>query len=327
MKYIKLSGSGQLMPIIGLGTWQATAEEIENAVITALKLGYRHIDTAFNYNNEDAIGNVLRRWFDSGNGKREDLFVTTKLPHIGNRPKDVSRFLQMSLNRLKLSYVDLYLVHMPFGFICDEETLTPKINSAGFFELDNSTDHIATWKVLEEQVKLGLAKNIGLSNFNSRQIQNVYDNSIIKPSVLQVELHAYLQQKDLRRFCDKLNIAITAYSPLGSPGAKNHFQNKYDYSIEDFPDILGLPTVSQLSEKYGKTKGQILLKHLISQNVIIIPKSANVDRIKNNLTLFDFEISEEDLELLNNLEQGEQGRIFNFLFFKGVDKHPQYPFN
>lgn len=79
-------------------------------------------------------------------------------------------------------------------------------------------------------MKLGLAKNIGLSNFNSRQIQNVYDNSIIKPSVLQVELHAYLQQKDLRRFCDKLNIAITAYSPLGSPGAKNHFQNKYDYS-------------------------------------------------------------------------------------------------
>ncbi|KAJ8923970.1 hypothetical protein NQ315_006746 [Exocentrus adspersus] len=325
MKLIKLN-SGNTMPVIGLGTWRAQPQEVENAVAVALEAGYRHIDTAFNYNNEESIGNALQKWFTSGKGKREDLFITTKLPNFGNRPKDVSRFLKMSLEKLKLSYVDLYLIHMPFSFHCNETNLTPLVNEDGSFSLDTNNDLLGTWKVLEQQVKDGLTKDIGLSNFNCEQIQRVYNNAEIKPAVVQVELHAYLQQKELRETCKKLNIAITAYSPLGSPGANNHFNAKYNYSLDDFPDILGHPTVKELAEKYQKTPGQILLRHLVQQDIIVIPKSGNPERIKTNIDIFNFDLSEEDIRKLDALDKDEEGRIFDFLFFKGVENHPEYPF-
>ncbi|KAJ8942646.1 hypothetical protein NQ318_013359 [Aromia moschata] len=324
--YIKLSCGNVQMPIVGLGTWKAQRDEVQNAINVALEKGYRHFDTAFNYNNEEDIGDVLKKWFDSGKGKREDLFITTKLPNCGNRPKDVERFLKMSLDRLKLSYVDLYLIHMPFSFFCNESNFTPLTNEDGTFCLDVNNDLIGTWKVMEQQVKNGLTRAIGLSNFNAEQVQRVYDSAEIKPTVLQVEMHAYLQQKELRELCKKLNIAVTAYSPLGSPGANTHFSTKYNYSLADFPDILGHPTVKELAEKYKKSAGQVLLRHLIQQDVIVIPKSANPDRIKSNIDLFDFELSADDVEKLNALDKGEQGRIFDFLFFKGVTKHPEYPF-
>ncbi|XP_023311655.1 alcohol dehydrogenase [NADP(+)]-like isoform X2 [Anoplophora glabripennis] len=318
--------SGHDMPIVGLGTWRAQPEEVENAVSVALEEGYRHIDTAFNYNNEESIGNALQKWFSSGKGKREDLFITTKLPNFGNRPKDVKRFLKMSLERLKLGYVDLYLVHMPFSFHLNEANLTPSVNEDGSFSLDTESDIVETWKVMEQQVKDGLTKAIGLSNFNAAQINKIYENAEIKPAVLQVELHAYLQQKELRDTCKKLNVAVTAYSPLGSPGANVHFNTKYNYSLDDFPDILGHPTVTELAEKYKKSPGQVLLRHLTQQDVIVIPKSGNPDRIKANIDIFDFELNDEDIEKLDVLDRGEKGRIFNFLFFKGVEKHPEYPF-
>lgn len=141
----------------------------------------------------------------------------------------MTKFLNLSLERLQLDYLDLYLIHLPFAFICDEKTLGPVVND-GIYELDYETDHIATWKVLEEQVEAGKIRNIGISNFNENQIERVYKNAKIKPCVLQVEVHAYLQQKELRSFCKERNIKITAYAPIGSPGAKNHFVNKYNYS-------------------------------------------------------------------------------------------------
>ncbi|KAJ8941671.1 hypothetical protein NQ314_010316 [Rhamnusium bicolor] len=207
MKFIKLSSGNAEIPIVGLGTWRAQPEEVQNAVLVALEKGYRHIDTAFNYNNEDAIGDVLTKWFETGKGKREDLFITTKLPNFGNRPKDAERFLKMSLERLKLSYVDLYLIHMPFSFVCNESNFTPQINEDGTFRLDVDNDIVGTWK-----------------------------------------------------------------------------------------------------------------------DVIVIPKSSNPVRIQANIDLFDFELTEDDMEELDALDKGEKGRIFDFLFFKGVEKHPEYPF-
>ncbi|KAJ8973048.1 hypothetical protein NQ317_011328 [Molorchus minor] len=252
MKYVKLPCGDIQMPIVGLGTWRAQPQEVQDAITVALEKGYRHIDTAFNYNNEEAIGDALKKWFESGKGRREDLFITTKLPNCGNRPKDVERFLKMSLDRLKLRYVDLYLIHMPFSFLCDESNFTPLKNEDGSFCLDVDNDIVGTWKVMEQQVTNGLTKTIGLSNFNEEQVQRIYDSAQIKPAVLQVEMHAYNQQKSLRELCKKLNIAVTAYSPLGSPGANNHFSTKYNYSLADFPDILGHPTVKEISEKYKK---------------------------------------------------------------------------
>ncbi|CAG9813059.1 unnamed protein product [Phaedon cochleariae] len=318
--------NGCEMPMVGLGTWRAQPQEIEIAVESALENGYRHIDTAFNYNTEESIGKIIEKWIASGKGKREDLFITTKLPNFGNRPTDVKRFLELSLGKLNLSFVDLYLIHMPFSFQCNETTLTPLVNEDGTFALDINNDIIGTWKEMEKQVENGLTKTIGLSNFNAEQVQRIYEAAEIKPAVLQVELHAYLQQKDLRRICENLNIAVTAYSPLGSPGANTHFSMKYNYKIDDFPNILENPVVQSLAEKYEKTPGQILLKHLVQENISVIPKSGNPERIKANINLYDFELSEEDLTKLDDLDKKEAGRIFNFLFFKGVEKHPEYPF-
>lgn len=179
---------------------------------------------------------------------------------------------------------------------------------------------------MEQQVKKGSVKALGVSNFNAEQLQRLYENSEIKPEVLQVEMHAYLQQKELREACKMLNVAVTAYSPLGSPGADHHFNSKYKYSLEDFPDILGHPVVKEIAQKYNKTPGQILLRHLVQQGAIVIPKSGNPERIKQNISLFDFELSNEDLEKLDALDKGDDGRIFHFLFFKGVENHPEYPF-
>ncbi|KAK2583737.1 hypothetical protein KPH14_009655 [Odynerus spinipes] len=324
MQSVKLS-SGHDMPTVGLGTWQAKPEEIEASVGTALECGYRHIDTAFNYNNEEAIGKSLKDWFSKG-GKREELFITSKLPHFGNRPSDVEKFLNLSLERLGLDYLDMYLIHMPFAFVLDKNTYAPATQEDGSYVLDLDTNPVSVWKEMEKQVEKGRVKSIGVSNFNEEQVLEVYSNAQIKPSNLQIELHAYLQQKPIRELCQKHNIVVTAYSPLGSPGAKSHFQTKYNYSPEKFPDLLGYPVVLEIANKHGKTPAQVLLRHLVQQGIIVIPKSSSPDRIKSNINIFDFTLSEEDLNALNALDKGTDGRIFNFLFFKGVEKHPYYPF-
>lgn len=176
-----------------------------------------------------------------------------QLPHIGNRASDVRKFLNLQLERLQMNYVDLYLIHVPFAFKCDPNSLTPTVKETGDYELDMDTNHGLTWqvyyliyyyfyyfifdtysflfylKVMEECQKEGLIRNLGLSNFNEKQIENIIKNTQLKPQVLQVELHAYFQQLQLRKFCKDNNIVLTAYAPLGSPGAKTHFVTKYKY--------------------------------------------------------------------------------------------------
>ncbi|XP_044760454.1 aldo-keto reductase family 1 member A1-like isoform X2 [Coccinella septempunctata] len=325
MKTIKLN-SGQEMPLVGLGTWRAQADEIERAVNTALQEGYRHIDTAFNYNTEEPIGRVIQKWIEEGRLKREELFITTKLPNVGNRPRDVERYLRMSLDRLQTSYVDLYLVHMPFSLMGHPDTHAPLTNEDGTIQLDVHNDIIGTWSKMETQVEEGRVRSIGLSNFNIAQIEKICLSCKIKPAVLQIEHHAYLQQPELIDRCKQLGVTVTAYSPLGSPGANQHFSTKYNYKLEEFPDILGHPIAKKLSEKYAKTPGQILLRHIVQKGIVVIPKSLNPKRIKDNIDIFNFELIEDDMQLMNKLDKGEKGRIFDFLFFKGVEKHPDYPF-
>ncbi|XP_050667874.1 1,5-anhydro-D-fructose reductase-like [Leptidea sinapis] len=326
MKFAKLSQTEDLMPTLGLGTWQASPDVIESIVYKALDLGYRHIDTAFNYNNEDAIGKAIKKWTEDGKGSRQDLFITTKLPHVGNRASDVKNFLELQLSRLQMEYVDLYLIHVPFAFYCDAETLTPIVNHTGEYQLDIETDHVSTWKVMEDCQKKGLARNLGLSNFNESQISRIIKHASFKPQVLQVELHAYFQQTALRRFCDENDIVVTAYAPLGSPGAKDHFVSKYNYSPDKFPDLLGLPVVKEIADKHGKTPAQVLLRFLVQQKIVVIPKSTTENRIKENANIYDFELTTTEINCLSELDKQEEGRIFNFLFWKGVEKHPEYPF-
>nr|CAD7265856.1 unnamed protein product [Timema shepardi] len=219
--------------------------------------------------------------------------------------------------------------------------------------IDLTSNGVLMFQALEEQVAMGKARAIGVSNFNLTQLERLMKEAVILPAVNQVELHAYLQQPELRTYCQQHGITVTAYSPLGSPGSKMHFQKKYNYSPETFPDLLGHSVVLKLAEAHRKTPAQILLRHLVQQKIAVIPKSTNPTRITENIqvlslfmkslsinfvldvtfgvrkiisTVFDFELSKNELDQLNRLDQDEKGRIIDFMFFKGVDKHPEYPF-
>jgi alcohol dehydrogenase (NADP+) len=317
---IDLTG-GLKMPMLGYGTWQAKDEELEQAVEAALEAGYRHIDTAHVYENEKVIGKVLSRWFSSGKLNRGDIFLVTKLPPGGNRPESVQKYIKRSLEFLQVDYVDLYLVHVPFGFKDIEGDLHP-VTPEGLINMDTTTDHVALWKAMEAQVDAGLTKSIGISNFNQKQIDRILQNARIPPSNLQIELHAYLQQKDLVEFCKKNKIVVTAYSPLGSPGLAK-FMAQFGTKI-DLPDILNNPVVRTIAAKHKKSEAQIVLRHAIQKEIVVIPKSTNPERLRQNIDIFNFQLDEQDMEQLNGLDQGI--RILNFNVFKGIENHPEFPF-
>ncbi|KAJ8971913.1 hypothetical protein NQ314_000484, partial [Rhamnusium bicolor] len=291
-------------------------KQLETAIDAALEVGYRHIDCAFVYLNEHVVGRVLKKWFSSGKLSREDIFLTTKLPPCAMRPEHVQTFLKKSLNSLQLDYVDLYLVHVPFGLKYVEGELYPKTDD-GNIDFDGTTDHIAIWKGMEQLVDDGLAKSIGVSNFNIDQIRRILENSKIPPCNLQIEHHAYLQQKALVDFCKENKIVVTAYSPLGSPGLSK-------LGMET-PDLLGHPVVTDIAKKYNKSTAQVLLRHIIQNGIVAIPKSINPARLHQNINILDFELSGDDMQALNDLDANL--RILDFqLFFKGIKQHPEYPF-
>ncbi|XP_039282848.1 aldo-keto reductase family 1 member A1-B, partial [Nilaparvata lugens] len=318
MDKISLS-SGYSMPVLGLGTWQATPEVVRDAVLSALEIGYRHIDTAYNYKNEAAIGEALQEWLKQEGNRREDIFITTKLPHYANRPSDVAVYLQKSLNDLGLSYVDLYLVHMPFTMKANEAGDAPALAEDGTVLLEQS-DHLAVWREMEKQVSEGRVHSIGISNFNQRQVERLCNEASVAPACLQLEMHAALQQQQMRDVCVSKNIALTAFSPLGSPGSKQHFKSKYQLEFT-CPDLLSNETVLQLSKKHQRSPAQILLRHLVQLGAAVIPKSTSPLRLKENFEIFNFNLSDDEMSEMEKLDIGHKGRIINFLFFKGQVPH------
>ncbi|KAL0127384.1 hypothetical protein PUN28_005582 [Cardiocondyla obscurior] len=244
-----------------------------------------------------------------------------QVPPSGNRPGDIEKWLERSLSNLQLSYLDLYLIHTPFAYGDVEGELHP-FNEKGEIIIDPDTDHLAIWSVMEKQVMEGRTKAIGLSNFNVAQIERILNHATLPVSNLQVEMHVYLQQSELLKFCQDHDISVTAYSPLGSRGFVENVIFKGDAVPKSLEDL----TVQEIARKYEKSPAQILLKHIIQKGVIAIPKSTNSSRIKENFDLFDWELEAEDVEKLNDLDKGESGRICDFKFFKGLEKHPEFPF-
>uniref|UniRef100_D3TRK6 Aldo/keto reductase family protein n=1 Tax=Glossina morsitans morsitans TaxID=37546 RepID=D3TRK6_GLOMM len=312
--------NGLRMPALGIGTWQAPDDEIEFALDLALETGYRHIDTAPVYRNEKAIGRVLKKWLDSGKIKREELFITTKLPPPANNPAYVEPTIKNSLADLQLDYVDLYLIHVPFGLFMENDDF--KRDANGLLEIDTSTDHIAIWKKMEHLVALGLTKSIGLSNFNQEQIQRILNNCTIRPANLQIEHHIYLQQPNLIKFCETQGITVTAYAPLGSRGVAS--LNKMVGVERDFPDLMDVPLVKEIAKNYGKTPAQVLIRWILDCGLAPIPKSTNPERLRQNFKVFDFPLTEEEIKKLKSLDANI--RICDFKFFPGVERPPEFPF-
>ncbi|EGI65076.1 PREDICTED: aldose reductase-like [Acromyrmex echinatior] len=307
--------NGVKIPVLGLGTWQADDDPkiVEQAVHDAIDAGYRHFDCAYIYNNEKEIGKVLREKIAKGIVKREDLFITTKLWNTFHKRDNVVPACQRSVENFGLDYVDLYLIHWPISYAENADGLIPvDENDDPMF---GDEDFLDTWCGMEECVKLGLTKNIGLSNFNSEQINRVLSIAQIKPVMNQVECHPNLNQKKLRDFCANHNIAITAYSPFGSP-------NRPWAKPGDPKVILDAPEIVNIGAKYGKTPAQIILRYLVDINTIPIPKSSSKKRIEQNINIFDFKLTPEEIAIIDKFDCG--GRIVQFEQYK---THKEYPFH
>lgn len=257
--------NGAEIPCMGLGTWQSKDDTATAAVLSALALGYRLIDTAAAYGNEKGVGAGIRQ---SGL-KREEIFVTSKLRNADHGYKATLDAFDLTMEKLGLEYLDLYLIHWPnpVQFRTHWEAAT-----AG------------TWAAFEELYKKGKIKAIGVSNFMPHHIDTLMKTAKIKPMVNQLKLCPSVTQPEAVEYCRKNGIVVEAYSPFGTGGI---------FKVEE---------MRRLADKYGKTIGQICLRWCLQKGFVSLPKSANPMRIKENSEIFDLELTDEDIDLISNLK-------------------------
>jgi diketogulonate reductase-like aldo/keto reductase len=251
--------NGVEMPMLGFGVFQvADPLECENAVLDAIETGYRLIDTAASYMNETAVGNAIKK---SGLS-RKDLFITTKLWVQDTGFEKTKKAVEKSLNKLQTDYLDLYLIHQPYG------------------------DVYGSWRAMEELYKEGKIKAIGISNFQPDRVMDLITFNEINPAVNQVETHPFNQQIETQKFLAENKVQIESWGPFAE-GKNNLFNNELLLSI---------------ASKYGKSVAQVVLRWLTQRGVVTIPKSVKKERIKENFNIFDFDLSAEDMEVITTLD-------------------------
>jgi diketogulonate reductase-like aldo/keto reductase len=295
----KRLSNGLEIPCIGLGTFKAEASEAEKlstAIKEAIKSGYRHIDCAFAYANESIIGKALHESIQESNGKlkREDFFIVSKLWNTFHSKQEAPKGLEKTLKDLQLNYLDLYLIHWPYGMAEGTGKIFPTSEQGE--ALFSDVHYLETYEAMEEFYRQGKIKAIGLSNFNPQQIQDVLDHCKIRPVVCQFEVHPYLYNHEWIDFCQKNDLQVINYSPLGA--------SDRSWGKPDDPILLKDQVILDLAKKHNKSAGQICLRWAIQRNLIPIPKSVTPKRIKENINIFDFELTQDEMDSIKKLDKG-----------------------
>ncbi|XP_073423569.1 estradiol 17 beta-dehydrogenase 5-like isoform X3 [Dendrobates tinctorius] len=282
---------GHTMPVVGYGTYaphQVPKSQGEECVKLALDVGYRHVDCASIYGNEVEVGRAIRAKIADGTLKREDVFYTSKLWLTDQSPERVRPALEKSLRDLGFDYVDLFLIHNPMEL-----------------------------KAMEECKDFGLAKSIGVSSFNRRQLELILNMEGLKykPVCNQVECHIYLNQSKLLGFCKSHDIVLVAFGVLGS-------SRDISWIDQDSPYVLQDPVLIEVAKKYGRTPAQVAMRQLLQRDIVVLAKSFTPERITENLQVFDFQLSDEDMDTLNKLDR-------NLRYTNGSrwPDHPKCPYH
>ncbi len=296
-----------LMPAIGLGTWQAAPGEIGAAVHEALRLGYRHLDCAAVYGNEAEIGEALQETFSKGQVRREDLWITSKLWNTAHAPDQVQPALGKTLADLRLDYLDLYLIHWPVAMRPD--CRYPKVpeDMISLEELPITS----TWSAMEEAKRSGLTRHIGVSNFSISKLRDLVTRASTPPEVNQIELHPYLQQGDMLAYCREQGITLTAYSPLGSKGRPAGLREP------DEPVLLEDPTLQAIATRYQASVAQVALAWAVQRGTSVIPKSVNAKRLAENLAAAELTLTAEDMRQIAAMDRHRRYVSGGFWAIKG----------
>ncbi|WP_338215063.1 aldo/keto reductase [Companilactobacillus muriivasis] len=261
MDTVKLN-NGIEMPQLGFGVFQVTdLEQCEQAVVDAIASGYRLIDTAAAYQNESAVGRAIKR---SGVDRKE-LFITSKLWVSDANYERAKKGIETSLNNLGVDYLDLYLLHQPYG------------------------DVAGAWRALEEAYKAGKIRAIGVSNFYADQLKNLELSNEIKPVINQIEVSPWYQQDSEVEFNQSEDVLVEAWAPFA----------------EGKHDIFTNETIKEIADKYNKSNGQIILRWLLQRGIVVIPKSVHKNRMEENINVFDFKLTDDDMNVMNSLDKGE----------------------
>lgn len=291
MQQISINGLAT-MPSLGLGTWKLTRDEVGPTITTALKIGYRHFDCASIYNNEKEIGTALAAAIKSGQTKREQLWISSKLWNNAHTPKHVRPALERTLKNLQLDHLDLFLIHWPVSFNAD--ITFPKRPDQ--FISPEDLPIIETWKAMEKMVKKGLCRYIGVCNFSIKRLMALKDLASIQPYTNQIELHPYLQQPQMVEYCAQNSIQLTAYSPLGS-GKIPDIENQ-----KDLVSLVKNPIILDLATKYHVSPAQILISWALKRKTAVIPKSVHPKWLEENFNAQHVVIDDCDMKEIGQID-------------------------